>query len=62
MGRYGVEWEDGAKPPTRDAIGGPQVAVALLTIAALAISAWLLESLISVLVPAMEGEVTESDQ
>ena len=64
-GLVGAFWPEeracpGEAPPTRDAIGGPELAVAFVTAAALAIFAWALESLISALAPATEG-VTESD-
>ena len=61
MGRYGVDPCPGEAQPTKDATDGVDFVVAFVTLAALAISAWLLESLISALVPAMVGEVAESE-
>ena len=50
----------GETPPSRDAINGAAVVVSLLTVTALAIFAWALDSLISALVPVTEG-VPESE-
>lgn len=60
MARYGVDPCPSDPRKRNDVVDGATVVVTIITVAALAIGLWALESLISALVPTME-EVTESE-